>query len=386
MRVHIRTEAKDAAAAPSGREQQGGRMPARGFRLVIAVLPALFAGLAVMVAVMAADALAPVRAAEAYQADPKLVEAARKEGEVVLYTTLIVDQIVRPMIKAFNARIGGIDVKFVRTDSSQQMVKLINEGRAGRVQADIWHLSDGLAPLLKENLVAPLDLPSARGLPDELVDPKGNWVGTNLSTRSLAYNTQLVPADKVPRTHQDLLDPRWKGQFVWHPYAIPGGYGFIGLVLKSMGEENGMRYLRALAKQNIIQLPIAARAVLDRVIAGEYPMGLEMNSSHAVISAALGAPVRFVPLDPVTMTLQIAGISRGAPHPNAARLFLDFMISRAGQEVFADVDYIPMRPDVAAKSPEVRPETGGYRALMLSPDDIDANARHWAKVYDDIFR
>ena len=361
-------------------------MPARGFRLGIVILPAWFAGLAVMVAVMAGGAWAPARAAEAYQADPKLVAAARKEGEVVLYTTLIVDQVVRPLIKAFRAQIAGIDVKIVRTDSAQQVVKLINEGRAGRVQADIWHLSDELAPLKQENLVAPLDLPSARGLPAELLDPKGDWVATNLSTRSLAYNTQLVPADQVPRTHKDLLDPRWKGQFVWHPNSIAGGYGFIGVVLKSMGEENGTRYLRALAKQNITPMPVAAHAVLDRVIAGEYPMGLDMNSSHAVISAALGAPVRFVPLDPVTMTMQIAGISRGAPHPNAARLFLDFMISRAGQEVFADADYIPMRPDVAAKSPEVRPEQGGYQALMLSPDDIDANSRHWAKVYDDIFR
>jgi iron(III) transport system substrate-binding protein len=351
-------------------------------RLVVAV----FVGLAVAATGTIAGAFAPVRAEEAYRADPKLVEAAKKEGEVVLYTTLIVDQIVRPMIKAFRSHIAGIDVKFVRTDSSQQVVKLINEGRAGRVQADIWHLSDGLAPLLQENLVAPLDLPSARGLPAELADPKGNWVGTNLSTRSLAYNTALVPADQVPRTHKDLLDPRRKGQFVWHPYSIAGGYGFIGAVLKSMGEENGTRYLRALARQDIVPLPIATRAVLDRVIAGEYPIGIEMNSSHAVISAALGAPVRFVPLDPVTMTMQIAGISRGAPHPNAARLFLDFIISRAGQEVFREADYIPIRPDVPAKSPEVKPEQGGYQALMLSPDDIDANTQHWAKVYDDIFR
>ncbi len=339
-----------------------------------------------VVAVSSTGARAPALAAEAYQADPKLVEAARKEGEVVLYTTLIVDQIVRPMITAFRSRISGIDVKYVRTDSAQQVVKLITEGRAGRVQSDVWHLSDELAPLERENLVAPLDLPSARGLPAEFVDPKGNWVATNLSTRSLAYNTQLVPADQVPHTHKDLLDPRWKGQFVWHPNSIAGGYGFIGVVLKSMGEENGTRYLRALAKQNIVPLPVAARAVLDRVIAGEYPIGLDMNSSHVVISAALGAPVRFVPLDPVTMTMQIAGISRGAPHPNAARLFLDFMISRAGQEVFRDADYIPMRPDVPAKSPEVKPDTGGYQALMLSPDDIDTNGEHWAKVYDDIFR
>jgi ABC-type Fe3+ transport system substrate-binding protein len=350
-------------------------MPTRGSRIIAFAL-----------ALTVASALAPARAAAPYAADPKLTEAAKKEGEVLLYTTLIVDQIVRPLIKAFRAQVPGIDVKFVRQDSAQQMVRLINEAHAGRVQADIWHLSDGIAPIVKENLAAEIDLPSARGLPAELVDPKRLWVGTNLSTRSLAYNTSLVRAADVPRTHQDLLDPRWKGQMVWHPYALPGSLGFIGVVFKSMGEDAGLAYLRALARQNIVQLPIAARAILDRVIAGEYPIGLEMNSSHAVISAGIGAPVKFVPLDPATLTMQIAGVSHNAPHPNAARLFLDFMISRAGQEIFREADYIPMRPDVPAKSPEVKPDTGGYKALMLSPEDIDTGSEHWAKVYDEIFR
>jgi iron(III) transport system substrate-binding protein len=352
---------------------------------VIEKMPAR-SGLVFVLALLLASASAPARAAEPYQADPKLVEAAKKEGEVVLYTTLIVDQIVRPLIKVFRAQVPGVEVKFVRQDSAQQMVRLINEAHAGRVQADIWHVSDGIGPIVRENLAAEFDLPSARGLPADFIDPRRRWVATNLSTRSLAYNTQLVPAAQVPRTHRDLLNPRWKGQLVWHPFALPGSIGFIGVVLKSMGEEAGLAYLRALARQDIVQLPIAARAILDRVIAGEYPMGLEMNSSHAVISAALGAPVKFVPLDPATMTMQIAGVSRGAPHPNAGRLFLDFMVSRAGQEVFRDVDYIPMRPDVSAKSPEVKPDTGGYQTLMLSPEEIDANSEHWAKVYEEVFR
>jgi iron(III) transport system substrate-binding protein len=335
---------------------------------------------------VALAAAAPVRAEEAYSADPKLIEAAQKEGEVVLYTTLIIDQAVRPMIKAFRARIPGVDVKIVRADSAQLVVRLLTEGRAGRVQADVWQVADEFAPIKQNNLAAPFSLPSARGLPADLADPNGYWVATNLSTRSLAYNTQVVLAAQVPHTHKDLLDPRWKGQMVWHPDSIAGGYGFIGVVLKSMGEEKGLDYLKALAKQNVVPLAVAARAVLDRVIAGEYAIGLDMNSSHAAISRGLGAPVAFVPLDPVTMTIQIAGIARGAPHPNAAKLFVDFMVSRAGQEVFRDVDYIPMRPDVPAKSPELKPETGGYQALMLTPDEIDAGGPHWAKIYEDLFR
>src|SRR5437899_2900773 len=106
MRVHASAQARGAAAAGSHRQQEGGRMPRRGFRLVIAALPALAVRVAALVAVMVAGGFAPVRAEEVYQADPKLVEAAQKEGQVVLYTTLIVDQVVRPMIKAFRSQIS----------------------------------------------------------------------------------------------------------------------------------------------------------------------------------------------------------------------------------------------------------------------------------------
>src|SRR5207244_11976403 len=99
-----------------------------------------------------------------------------------------------------------------------------------------------------------------------------------------------------------------------------GAWAFISTVLKGMGEERGMAYLRALAKQEIVPLPIAIRAVLDRVIAGEYAIGLEMNNTHAAISAAQGAPVKWVPLNPASETLQIAGMATGATQPNDRRL------------------------------------------------------------------
>ena len=328
----------------------------------------------------------PSAAAEPYRPDPALVAAAKKEGQVLVYTTLIVEQIVRPLIKTFQSQVPGIDVKFVRADSIALVVRLTNEARANRTQADIWHLVDGVGPLIEAGIAAPLDLPSAKELPATYADPKARWVATNLAVRSLAYNTTLVPPAQAPRGYADLVDPRFKGKFAWNPNSVSGGYGFIGTVLKHMGEEKGLAYLRELAKQEITPVPMAIRAVLDRVIAGEYAMGLEMNGTHAHISATMGAPVAWVPLDPVSMTLQAAGITAKAQHPNAARLFLDFMISRTGQEVFRDRDYIPVHPEVSAKNPKLKPETGGYKAVVYSPEEVDANAKRWATIFQEIFR
>jgi ABC-type Fe3+ transport system substrate-binding protein len=326
------------------------------------------------------------RAADTYQPDPKLVEAAKKEGQVLLYTTHIVDQIVRPLIKSFQTYVPGVDVKYVRADGLALTVRLTNETRAGRVQSDVWCMVDSVGPVLQNGLAAEFEVPSAKGLPPALVDPHQLWVATNLGVRSAAYNTQLVSKEVAPHGYQDLLDPRWKGKMVWNPKSMTGAWGFIATVIKSMGDEQGMNYLRKLAKQDIVPLPIAIRAVLDRVIGGEYAIGLEMNNTHAAISAGQSAPVQWVPLDPVSETLQVAGITKGAPHPNAARLFIDFMVSRTGQQIFRDNDYLPMHPDINAKIPELRPEQGGYRAVVYSPDEIDTESVRWAKIYEDLFR
>src|SRR3981189_1985064 len=90
--------------------------------------------------IAAAMELFPAQASENYSPDPNLVEAARKEGQVLWYTTLIVDQIVRPLIKAFQLQLPGIDVKFIRIDSGQQVTRLINEASVGRTQADVWNV------------------------------------------------------------------------------------------------------------------------------------------------------------------------------------------------------------------------------------------------------
>jgi ABC-type Fe3+ transport system substrate-binding protein len=324
--------------------------------------------------------------AETYQPDPKLLAAAQKEGEVVFYTTQIVDQILRPLIKAFASVAPGVQVKYVRADGLGLVVRMTNEARAGRVQADMWCMVDGVQALLRGGLTTEFEVASAKGLPAGLVDPNKRWIALNTGVRSAAYNTQLIPPEQAPHNYQDLLNPRFKGKIVWNPKSMTGAWGFISTVIKGMGDEQGMTYLRALAKQDVVPLPIAIRAVLDRVIEGEYAIGLEMNNTHAAISAAQGAPVKWVPLNPVSETLQVAGLAKGGQHPNAAKLFIDFMTSKAGQEIFRDNDYVPMHPDVQARIPELKPQQGGYRSIVYTPDNLETETMRWAKIYDDLFR
>ena len=333
-----------------------------------------------------AAAVAGTSRAETYQPDPKLLAAAQKEGEVVFYTTQIVDQILRPLIKAFATVAPGVQVKYVRADGLGLVVRMTNEARAGRVQADMWCMVDGVQALLRGGLVTEFEVASAKGLPAGLVDPNKRWIALNTGVRSAAYNTELIPPEQAPHNYQDLLNPRFKGKIVWNPKSMTGAWGFISTVIKGMGDERGMAYLRDLAKQDVVPLPIAIRAVLDRVIAGEYAIGLEMNNTHAVLSAAQGAPVKWVPLNPVSETLQVAGVAKGGQHPNAARLFIDFMTSKAGQEIFRDNDYVPMHPDVAARIPELKPQQGGYRSIVYTPDNLETETTRWAKIYDDLFR
>jgi ABC-type Fe3+ transport system substrate-binding protein len=329
---------------------------------------------------------AAVSAAEPYQADPALVAAATKEGEVVWYSTLIVNQIIRPLIAAFNRQFPQIKVAYVRGDSPQVLLWLLNEASAHQVKSDVWNLASGFGKLRAAGGAARLDLPNAKGLPRECLDPNGYWVATDMTVHVLAYNTTLVPGAAVPRTHQDLLEPRWRGKMVWKVNDMTGSTGFIGAVLATMGEERGMNYLRALSHQQIVPVLSSARAMLDQVIAGEYPIGLQASNHHVAISAGQDAPVAWTPLDPASATLQLAGISASAPHPNAARLFLDFAVSAAGAAVYRNAGYLPTRGDTPARVPNLKPEQGGFAAHIFQPDEIDANYARWSAIYDELFK
>jgi ABC-type Fe3+ transport system substrate-binding protein len=314
-----------------------------------------------------------------------LYEAAKQEGQVVWYTSLIVNQAVRPLVAAFNKKYPGIEVKYARGDSGPNAIKVIDEARAGRAVGDVF---DGIAttpPLLKAGLVEPFVAFEANKYPPALRDPDGRWNALVLYFLTPGINTQLVGKDEI-KSAQNLLDPKWRGKIAWGNEPSSGAPAYIGAVLQAMGDDKGMAFLRALAKQNIINVEATNRAILDQVILGQYPIALSIFNHHAAISTKKGAPVAWLKVEPIPAPFHSIGLVKNAPHPNAARLLIDFLLSEEGQRAFAAVDYLPAMPSVPARIPELKPEGGGFHATFISPALMSANVDRWVKIKNELFQ
>jgi iron(III) transport system substrate-binding protein len=319
-------------------------------------------------------------------ADATLVEAAKKEGKVVWYTTLIVNQAIRPLKEAFEKTYPGIELQYARADESPTAAKILAEAQAGRVQADVFDGISNMVPLKRAGLVAPHVPPSAGKIPADLKDRDGYWIAILLYVFAPGINTTMVSKEQAPKTYQDLLNPRWRGKMAWNPGSMAGAIGFVGATLRSMGDARGTDYLKALSGQRIVNIEASSRAILDQVIAGEYPIGLMMFNHHTVISAQKGAPSDWLQLEPVPVALDAVGILKDAPHPNAARLLVDFLTSEDGQRVLQKANYLPSMPSVPAMKAGLRPEDGGFKATFLKPDDIHDRIPGWIKIVGELFR
>jgi ABC-type Fe3+ transport system substrate-binding protein len=324
------------------------------------------------------------RSAEA--ADAALIEAAKKEGQVTWYTTLVVNQIVRPLKDAFEKKYPGVTLQYTRADDLVTAQKILAEGQAGRVQADILDSISGMFALQQAGLLASFTVPNAGDYPPELKASDGYWIAVIMYVFTPAINTTLLPKDQAPKTFADLLDPKLKGKMAWNGSSIAGAFGFVANILTTMGEDKGMDYLRALAQQQVVNVDASSRAVLDQVIAGEYWINLMAFNHHAVISARKGAPTDWLKVEPAPVTLDGVALLKGAPHPHAAQLLLEFLLSEEGQRIFQQNDYLPALPSVPAMVAGLRPNDGGFKANFLRPEEIQRQLPHWQKVTQDLFR
>ncbi|HWH76415.1 MAG TPA: extracellular solute-binding protein, partial [Candidatus Binatus sp.] len=259
-----------------------------------------------------------------------LVDGARKESKLVFYTGLIVDQLVRPLKAAFEKEYPFVQMDFFRGNSERVAQRVILEYQAKKYEVDVISGSASTAMVQRAGFMQQFNSPYLADYPAKLKDPKGFWASTNVYFLALGYNARNVRPSDVPKSYEDLLQPRWKGQMLWGTNRDTGAPLFIGNILLTMGQEAGKAYLQKLKAQNITKSSVSARQILDLVIAGESPIALQILNHHAYISKTAGAPVDWQVLEPAPATISSIGLAKNSPHPHAAMLFLDFVLSKKG--------------------------------------------------------
>ena len=315
-----------------------------------------------------------------------LVDGAKKEGKISLYTTLIVDQVVRPVKDAFEKEYPFIQVEFFRGNAERLVQKMLAEYQAKRYDVDIIDGTVSPTMVRRAGYLQRFYSPVLADYPADLKDSQGFWGSTNLYFFATGYNTRMVKPNEVPKTYEDLLNPRWKGQMMWSTSRGSGAPIFTGTILNTMGPEAGKAYLQKLKTQNIAKTTASNRQVLDLTIAGEYPLALQIFNHHAYISKTAGAPVDWMPHEPVTATIQTIALAKNSPHPHAAMLFIDFAVSEKGQKVFQQSNYLPSHPKVPAKQADLKPGGGRFkRAFYINPDTQYDKGNDWVDYFNNVF-
>jgi ABC-type Fe3+ transport system substrate-binding protein len=315
-----------------------------------------------------------------------LVAGAKKEGKVTFYTGLIVDQVVRPLKEGFEKEYPFVQVDFFRGNSENIARRVLTEYQAKRYDVDVISGSAATTMVQRAGFMQRFYSPYLAEYPAELKDAKGFWGTTNVYFMTLGYNTRNVKASELPKTYEDLLHPRWKGQMMWSTSRGSGAPQFIGNILLTMGREQGKAYLQKLKGQNIAKSTASARQILDLVIAGEYPLAVQIFNHHAYISKAAGAPVEWQPLEPVTATINTIGLAKHSPRPHAAMLFLDFLLSKRGQKIVQASNYLPAHPEMPALQADLKPGGGRFKkANYIDPDVLYDQGNEWVDYFQNQF-
>jgi len=302
----------------------------------------------------------------------KALPAAKKEGTLLLYTSFA-EKDLPPLTAAFEKRYG-VKVNVWRAASEKVLQRAVVETNAGRHDFDVVHTSAlEMEALYREKILQPVAPAHGVELLAGAVRPHRGWIATYLSFWVQAYNTSLVRKQELPRTYQDLLDPRWKGRLGIEA-RVPEWYAAI---VMDMGEEKGVRFFRELVAKNGISVRGGHTLLNNLVIAGDVPIALTMYQYITEGAKRKGAPVDWFVLEPVVGRMSGVGIARGAQHPNAALLFYEFMLSTEAQQLLLQMDYVP----TLAKLPS---PLANRRFTLVDPAIAMDQHDKWAKSFDDV--
>ncbi|HET7006779.1 MAG TPA: extracellular solute-binding protein [Candidatus Binatia bacterium] len=300
---------------------------------------------------------------------------AEAEGKLVFYAAFNATD-TKTLTDGFQKLYPKIDATFYRATDAQLMERILTEYRAGKSLVDVVMSTSFYGHNLKKRgMLAAYDSPERKFYRDGYKDPQATWTSIYTNYSAFGFNTRNVPRASIPKTHQDLLKAEWKGNIGIDSRA----YEWFGTMLKAMGEEKGLGFMRELAKQ--VGLRNGRTILAQLVAAGEFKGALSAYSQTFEQMKPAGAPVDWIYLNPVFANIHPVGISAKAPHPNAAKLFIDFVLSKRGQELVRGMNRIPDRTDTP---PEQARFIEGIKPAFAPPEVLE-NFEGYAKQFHEIF-
>ena len=294
-------------------------------------------------------------AAHLAAADERIVELARKEGRVSFYTSMAAEE-SKLLADAFQSKYPFLKVEISRLSSEKLLQRIITEQRTASNLFDVVTNSGMEVYLLaKMGLLARYVSPEAQAFFADSRDPAGRWVDMYSNLRVIAYNTRSVTKEKIPQRYEDLLNPAWKGQI-----GFPEGQvAWYATMLRVMGEESGRKFFQGLARQDL-QYRAAPVLIAQFVAAGEFNLGFVYENQVLRIKKR-GAPIDVAPLPFVTKNMHPLALSAAAPHANAGKLFIDYVLSREGQLFIKNLGRVISRADIAQEE---------FARIKMVPEDV----------------
>jgi len=300
-----------------------------------------------------------------------LEDGAKVEAALTIYTT---GTQIAPLLDRFKQKYPFVRVQMLRASSVEVASKVTQEYSAGVFLVDAFELnSDGLILPRDRGILQPFTSPEAVNFETHAVERGRHWISVRESYTGIGFNTTKIPAALAPKTYHDLLDPRWKGKM-----AISSTTGTVGNWVGAMVVTYGADFVRMLGKQDIRLYPIAGRALANLMISGEVALSPTIYQSHVAASKAQGAPLAWNAPGPVPVTDTAAALAAKAPHPHAAMLFIDFLLSREAQLLYRDLGYLSSRQDMKSDEyPDLQ-----KLFLMNRPNYVE-EFESWMRLYQE---
>jgi iron(III) transport system substrate-binding protein len=349
----------------------------RMYSLACAALAALALSLNAAPAAAQAKPFASLDEAAEYKgADrtARLLEGAKKESTLNMYTSAQGDD-MGALVAAFEKKYG-LKVSMFRTSSEKVLQRAVTEARANRHTVDVLETNGPeLESMHREKILQKVFSPHHANLIGPALRPHGEWVGTRLNVFVQAYNTKLVKKEELPKSWEDMLNPRWKGKLGIEAEDSD----WLAGVMEDLGEARGIKLFKEIVAKNGMSVRKGHTLLTQLVASGEVPFALTVYNYKAEQLRQKGAPIAWLAVGTAIARPNGIGIAKRAPNPHAALLFYDFELSEEGQKVLVSRDFVPVNRKVDTPLGRLPLKFVDARVML---DDYDK----WVKLYEEIFR